>query len=153
MELDINRLAEIAGRAGEAIMEIYHGDEGKWDVDHKADDSPLTKADREANRIICEALVEWTPHIPIISEENKLASYATRQVRGARTRPGWAPEAARWAARYLPRVAADWAHVGRTAASSRRHGLVPGPEQQACLVGCVCRASSARTMSGFRHER
>lgn len=27
-----------------------------WDVEHKADDSPLTRADREANAVICEGL-------------------------------------------------------------------------------------------------
>lgn len=68
----------IAEQAGKAIMTIYESD--SWDVDHKADDSPLTRADREANRIICEALQEWTPHIPIISEENKLVPYNIRKV-------------------------------------------------------------------------
>ena len=32
----------------------------------KADSSPLTVADREGNRIICEALAAIDPHIPII---------------------------------------------------------------------------------------
>lgn len=81
MALDVNYLISIAEKAGQAIMTIYNGDASKWDVDHKADDSPLTRADREANKIICDALTDWTPHIPIISEENTPASYSVRQVR------------------------------------------------------------------------
>lgn len=77
-ELDVNKLIAIAEKAGKAIMAVYEGDD--WDVDHKADDSPLTRADREANQIICDALMEWTPHIPIISEENKLVPYSIRKV-------------------------------------------------------------------------
>lgn len=77
-DLDVDHVIAIAERAGRAIMDIYEGD--NWDVDHKADNSPLTRADREANKIICDALQEWTPHIPIISEENKLVPYDIRKV-------------------------------------------------------------------------
>ena len=79
-DLSIDRLVGIAEQAGKAIMDIFHGDADKWDVDHKADNSPLTRADREANTIICDALSAWTPHIPIISEELTVAPYSTRQV-------------------------------------------------------------------------
>jgi 3'(2'), 5'-bisphosphate nucleotidase len=81
MELDVNYLISIAERAGQAIMDVYHGDTASWDVDHKSDDSPLTRADKEANKIICDALMDWTPHIPIISEENSVAPFVVRQVR------------------------------------------------------------------------
>lgn len=77
-DLDVDHVITIAEQAGKAIMTIYESD--NWDVDHKADDSPLTRADREANQIICDALQEWTPHIPIISEENKLVPYNIRKV-------------------------------------------------------------------------
>lgn len=78
-------------------MKVYEGD--NWDVDHKADDSPLTRADREANKIICDALMEWTPHIPIISEENKLVPYIIRKVRStssARFQLSLAGESVHW---------------------------------------------------------
>lgn len=78
-DLDVDYLISIAEKAGQAIMDIYKGDAANWDVDHKADDSPLTRADKEANKIICDALMDWTPHIPIISEENKVAPFLTRQ--------------------------------------------------------------------------
>jgi 3'-phosphoadenosine 5'-phosphosulfate (PAPS) 3'-phosphatase len=50
-----------------------------WDVVTKSDESPLTKADLEANAIICNELAKLTPHIPIVSEENKQVPYSLRQ--------------------------------------------------------------------------
>ncbi|KAJ1459565.1 hypothetical protein M885DRAFT_510691 [Pelagophyceae sp. CCMP2097] len=48
-------------------------------ADFKADGSPLTNADRQANDIICAALRARYPKIPIMSEENKLAPYEERK--------------------------------------------------------------------------
>jgi 3'(2'), 5'-bisphosphate nucleotidase len=53
--------------AADAIMRIY--EEGDWDVEEKADKSPLTRADREAHDLIVEVLERETPEIPILSEE------------------------------------------------------------------------------------
>jgi 3'(2'), 5'-bisphosphate nucleotidase len=49
-------------------------------VEFKGDASPLTRADTESNRIICEGLQRLTPHVPIISEETKTMSYDIRKV-------------------------------------------------------------------------
>lgn len=49
-------------------------------VEYKGDDSPLTKADTESNRIICEGLQRLSPHVPIISEETKTMPYDIRKV-------------------------------------------------------------------------
>lgn len=46
-------------------------DVSNWDVEVKGDSSPLTRADKEANAVICDALMELAPHIPIVSEENR----------------------------------------------------------------------------------
>jgi len=54
-------------------------------VEYKGDDSPLTKADTESNRIICEGLQRLTPHVPIISEETKAMPYSIRQVAGSQS--------------------------------------------------------------------
>jgi len=71
-------VVQIAEKAGVAIMEIYNAAEG-IEYDKKTDNSPLTKADKEGNRIICEALEQLDIQFPIISEENKLLSYAERK--------------------------------------------------------------------------
>ncbi len=57
-------------------MEIYVQD---FEVITKEDKSPLTEADRKANAIIVEALEQHYPHIPIISEENKMVPYDERK--------------------------------------------------------------------------
>lgn len=63
-------------RAGTAIMRIYDGD---FAVQRKVDNSPLTLADLESQRIIIEALKHLTPDIPILSEESAQAPWAERQ--------------------------------------------------------------------------
>jgi len=71
-----NELIDIAQRAGDAIIEIYNT--GDFSVEAKADDSPLTIADKTANDIICEGLKKLSKQYPIISEENKLVDYEER---------------------------------------------------------------------------
>ena len=67
-ERDMEKISEIAQKAGEAIMEIYSRD---FAVSYKKDESPLTEADTVSNGIICDALAKEWPDIPILSEENK----------------------------------------------------------------------------------
>jgi 3'(2'), 5'-bisphosphate nucleotidase len=67
----------ILREAGKAILEIY-ADESRFNTEIKGDSSPLTEADRRANKIICDALTDIYPDIPIISEENKEAPYSER---------------------------------------------------------------------------
>ncbi|HJW28457.1 MAG TPA: 3'(2'),5'-bisphosphate nucleotidase CysQ [Saprospiraceae bacterium] len=64
-------------KAAGAILEVYE-DESLFHTEYKADRSPLTEADKRSNRIICDALEEWYPDIPIISEENQQASWEVR---------------------------------------------------------------------------
>jgi 3'(2'), 5'-bisphosphate nucleotidase len=71
-------VVEIAAKAGVRIMEVYNAAEGIV-YDKKTDNSPLTKADREGNTIICDALEQLSIQFPIISEENKLLSYEERK--------------------------------------------------------------------------
>lgn len=74
--IDLGHLCDIARRAGEAILEIYARD---FEVEFKADESPLTEADQRANDVIIAALEERYPEIPIISEETRALDYAERQ--------------------------------------------------------------------------
>ncbi len=53
----------------------------KWEVELKSDNSPLTKADTTANHIICRELQRISPHVPIVSEENKIMPAEVRKVR------------------------------------------------------------------------
>lgn len=78
-EIQVDDVVQVAEQAGKKILEIYEGEKESWNVEHKDDNSPLTRADKEANRIICDALLKLGPHIPIISEENRLMGYETRK--------------------------------------------------------------------------
>ncbi len=61
-------------KAGDAILEIYDSD---FSVEKKADDSPLTLADKRSHEIIEASLTEF--NIPILSEEGKNIDYSVRQ--------------------------------------------------------------------------
>ncbi len=74
----IPELLEIARKAGGVILEIYHSD-ADFGVEAKSDDSPLTRADRAANEVICRGLEALPLKFPIISEENKLLPYSERK--------------------------------------------------------------------------
>lgn len=70
MQIDKNNLIEIVKQAGDAIMEIYNNPKFSNVVDYKADDSPLTLADKASHQVIDAALKKYYPSIPIISEES-----------------------------------------------------------------------------------
>ncbi len=59
-------LTDAAAKAGAAIM-AHYGQGGV--VELKADNSPVTKADRDAEAIILTALKGLAPDIPVVSEE------------------------------------------------------------------------------------
>ena len=67
----------LAVKAGEAIIEIYES--GDFGVDHKSDDSPLTKADLAAHKVIVDGLTQLTPEIPILSEESASIPFEERK--------------------------------------------------------------------------
>ncbi len=60
--------------AGGAILEVYDSD---FEVEHKADDSPLTLADRRAHEIIVSALEGFD--LPVLSEEGRDIPYSERR--------------------------------------------------------------------------
>ncbi len=61
--------------AGNGIMEIYNS--ADFGTEFKKDDSPLTRADLESNKVIMSYLNKT--NIPIISEENKNLEYSERK--------------------------------------------------------------------------
>ncbi|MEM6265379.1 MAG: 3'(2'),5'-bisphosphate nucleotidase CysQ [Bacteroidota bacterium] len=74
----LTSLVDIAREAGDRILEIYH-DESQFNVvDFKADDSPLTKADKASHLAIMAGLERVAPEIPVLSEEGRDISYEER---------------------------------------------------------------------------
>lgn len=74
-KISLTDIKNIAFKAGELILKIYEQD---FEVEYKDDNSPLTQADIQSNELICNALLNLYPQIPILSEENKIIAYETR---------------------------------------------------------------------------
>eukprot|EP00922_Rhytidocystis_sp_ex-Travisia-forbesii_P027340 GHVS01040067.1.p1 GENE.GHVS01040067.1~~GHVS01040067.1.p1 ORF type:complete len:338 (-),score=33.20 GHVS01040067.1:176-1189(-) len=89
--VDVFKVVDLVRKASEAIMKIYtiaaqppQGN-GAWldklgGISMKTDEttgtvSPLTVADLEANKIICDGLRELTPEVPIVTEEESVADF------------------------------------------------------------------------------
>ncbi|MFT5139778.1 MAG: 3'(2'), 5'-bisphosphate nucleotidase [Lysobacterales bacterium] len=71
----LNQLVTLSRKAGQAILEVYKQD---FEVEHKADASPLTQADLAAHRIICQGLAELDPDTPVLSEESAEIPFSQR---------------------------------------------------------------------------
>jgi len=76
LEQDLNQLVNISHRAGTAILEWYGGDMG---ITHKADNSPLTKADLASHELINAELTRLWPQIPVLSEESADIAWEIRR--------------------------------------------------------------------------
>ena len=75
-DIELKEIEKIAKRAGDAIMKIYKKD---FSIAYKDDKSPLTEADIKSNEIICDALFNLYPNIPMLSEENREVAFEERK--------------------------------------------------------------------------
>jgi 3'(2'), 5'-bisphosphate nucleotidase len=64
---------DAAREASGVILRVY---EAAFDVEYKAKDDPVTRADRESNALLCERLAAAFPSMPIVAEESLPSSYA-----------------------------------------------------------------------------
>lgn len=69
-EKELKAAQYAAVEAGKAIMEIYNASEA-MEIEYKADDMPLTAADKAANEIIVKYLSGQFPEYAILSEESQ----------------------------------------------------------------------------------
>ncbi|MEL6535811.1 MAG: 3'(2'),5'-bisphosphate nucleotidase CysQ [Bacteroidota bacterium] len=77
--MQLQDIIQIARKAGDKILEIYHDEDFSKVVDFKDDNSPLTLADKASHEVIDAALRALTPDIPILSEEGRDMPYEERQ--------------------------------------------------------------------------
>ncbi len=68
---------DAALQAGAEIMEVYTDPKSDFQVERKADNSPLTIADKRAHQAISRLLRQGSPY-PLLSEEGKLTPYEQR---------------------------------------------------------------------------
>lgn len=78
MTIDLDSIRHIAEAAGQEILSVYH-DSRPVDVTIKEDNSPLTAADRRANKVIVDGLSALDPGIPVLSEESEQLGYDERR--------------------------------------------------------------------------
>jgi 3'(2'), 5'-bisphosphate nucleotidase len=62
----LDAIVALARQAGDAILEIYRR---PFDVQAKADGSPVTLADQRAEDVIVPGLQRLTPDVPVVAEE------------------------------------------------------------------------------------
>lgn len=79
LELNFEALKQISIEAGKVILEIYDRDDFESITDFKADNSPLTLADKAAHAVIERELKVLYPNIPILSEEGNSISFEERK--------------------------------------------------------------------------
>lgn len=71
-------LLALTEAASELLLTHYNNADG-IEVERKADQSPITAADRAAHALIAGTLAELTPDIPVLSEESTSAEIAERR--------------------------------------------------------------------------
>jgi 3'(2'), 5'-bisphosphate nucleotidase len=72
----IDHVIEIARKASEEILKVY--EKADLGVEYKADDSPLTEADKRAHELITRELENLDGNIPVISEESADIPFSER---------------------------------------------------------------------------
>ena len=79
MNINTDLLIDISRDAGQAILKIYNDLNLSGQIDYKADDSPLTLADKASHDVIMTGLKAHYPDIPILSEEGRNITYEVRK--------------------------------------------------------------------------
>ncbi|MDT8441298.1 MAG: 3'(2'),5'-bisphosphate nucleotidase CysQ [Desulfuromonadales bacterium] len=129
-EIDFTAVVAIAREAGAAIMAIYAGD---FEVQTKADDSPLTCADRAAHRLIVAGLTGATPAIPILSEEGQAIPFAERR----EWQRFWLVDPLDGTKEFIKRNGEFTVNIALVEAGRVVAGVVHVPTRQATYVGLI----------------
>ncbi len=75
-QIKIEELINILRQAGNSILDIYTQ---SFNVELKADHTPITLADQNSNDILTRGLYNCYPDIPVISEENEPVPFNQRK--------------------------------------------------------------------------
>jgi len=73
--IPLDEVVRLARRAGEAALEFY---DRELAVELKADDTPLTAADRASHEVLAEGLALIKPVLPVLSEEGRAIPFEER---------------------------------------------------------------------------
>lgn len=73
----VQQINNLLAKAGDAIVEVYKSKD--FAAETKADNSPVTRADKASSRILNEGLKKLFPEIPILDEETTIPEYDVRK--------------------------------------------------------------------------
>ncbi|MCB0405728.1 MAG: 3'(2'),5'-bisphosphate nucleotidase CysQ, partial [Bdellovibrionales bacterium] len=76
MTEELQKVIAIVREAGRILLDFR---KQGFDVEWKADNSPVTQADKKANAFIVESLSRISPATPVIAEESTAPSYQARK--------------------------------------------------------------------------
>jgi len=137
----IEPVVDLAEDAGRAIMEVYATD---FDVQNKADASPVTAADLAAHRLIAAGLAELCPDIPVLSEEGGLPPYAER----AAWSEYWLVDPLDGTKEFVKRNGEFTVNIALIRSNRPVLGVVNVPVQQTTYVGCEGHGAERRSDGG-----
>jgi len=137
----IEPLVSLAEEAGRAILEVYATD---FDVQSKADASPVTEADLAAHRLIAAGLAELSPGIPVLSEEDGLPPYAER----AAWSQYWLVDPLDGTKEFVKRNGEFTVNIALIRSNRPVLGVVNVPVQRTTYVGCEGRGAERRRDGG-----
>ena len=73
----LDQIIQLSVRAGGAILEIYNSS-SDFNTETKADNSPVTDADKAAHNVLYDHLLAIDSNVPVLSEEGSLPDFETR---------------------------------------------------------------------------
>jgi 3'(2'), 5'-bisphosphate nucleotidase len=137
----IEPIVALAVDAGERILEVYATD---FDVQSKADESPLTQADLTSHNTIVAGLEALTPDIPIISEEDGLPAFAERGQWGRY----WLIDPLDGTKEFVNRNGEFTVNIALIEKHRPVFGVVHVPVQNKTYMGCEGRGAERRDSDG-----
>ena len=138
-------LIAIVEEAGAAILAVYEGD---FEVENKADESPLTQADLAAHKIIVAGLQAATPEIPIISEESEPPGFDVRSLWPTY----WLVDPLDGTKEFVNRNGEFTVNIALIHQGEAVYGIVGVPVQQRIYIGDVTAAKASCLEQGqMRH--
>jgi 3'(2'), 5'-bisphosphate nucleotidase len=129
LEQLVEPVVAIAASASDAILEIYNSDD--FGVESKADNSPLTLADKASHNSIVAALAELTPDIPILSEESKPVAWEER----SRWSEYWLIDPLDGTKEFIKRNGEFTVNIALIQGNQAVMGVVYVPVQERCFYG------------------
>ena len=139
-----NRLEPTARDAGRVIMDIYNTD---FKVESKADDSPVTAADKAAEAIVLSDLAETAPDIPFVSEEH-VAAHGFPKFDGTTF---WLVDALDGTKEFIKKRGAFTVNIGLIVDGIPCLGVVYAPARDELFRGVICPKTGKQAASVERN--